>query len=480
MSMLFIRIKPRKLIAVFVLFVYAGMTFGQTYPPGACKAIPASQSCLDATPCKQSSTGETACLSGTPLPAGAIYVAQTCWQYSYKYACTSTSKSVNTCTPYESNPACGIVSSKCTGNIVETGQCKEYTNTYKCQTKAEKTEKKMVCTNGLFDTAKLPTPPSKNNNFATAAVAQEILRQGQVYGKNGIFSGVSETCTEGYFGIKNCCSTAPGAKSNAAVMGIATGAVLGAAKYAGEKVIDAASPYVFDAMYSGGMFSEGLENYLFSNTSAFIDRTGQLVGTNAAAGGFTVGAYGFTYGTGTMAAGSGLMGANTTLATFGSGPSASYISFNPYVFAAMVAIQVIQALAACSEEEQMLAMHRGASLSTFIKQECTSRIPIIDTCIEWTSSYCSFNSVLAKIINIQGKPQLGLNIANCAGMTPEQLSKLDFTKIDMSEFTEGLVNNAKSNLPTNITQNYTPVMNSTGKGSAQNNTVNLPSYPIKP
>lgn len=471
-------IKTRKFLSAFVLICYAGTSLSQTYAPGACKAVPGSQSCLDSTPCKQSATGETVCLSGVPLPTGAMHVAQTCWQYAYQYACTG--QSVNTCATYESNPACGIVSSQCTGTTAETGQCREYTNTYKCQTKTEKTEKKMVCSSGLFDTTAMPTPANPNNSFATAAVAQEILRQGQVYGKNGIFSGVSETCTEGYFGIKNCCNTAPGAKSNAAVMGVAIGATLGGAKYAGEKIIDAASPYVFDAMYSTGMFSEGLENYIFSNSSAFIDRTGQLAGTNAAAGGFTVGAYGFTYGTGTMAAGSGLMGANTTLATFGSGSSASYISFNPYVFAAMVVIQVIQSLAACTEQEQMLAMHKGASLSTFISKDCSSKIPIVDTCIEWTSRYCSFNSVLAKIINIQGKPQLGLGVSDCAGMTPEQLSQLDFTKIDMSEFTQGVVNNAKSSLPTNISGNYKPIMQSTTQGTAQTNTPNLPSYPARP
>ena len=469
-------VKTHKFLTFLVLVCYLGTALAQTYSPGACKAVPSSQSCLDATPCKQSSTGETVCLSGAPLPTGAMHVAQTCWQYAYQYACAA--QSINTCQPYESKPACGVLSSKCTGTTPETGQCSEYTNVYKCQTQAEKTEKKIACASGLFDTSSMPTPANTNNSFATAAVAQEILRQGQVYGKNKIFSGVGESCTEGYFGIKNCCKSTPGAKSNAAVMGVALGAAAGGAKFAGEKLIDAASPYVFDAMYSAGVFSEGLENYVFSNSSAFLNQSSQIAGTNAAAGGISVGAYGFTYGTGAMT--SGVFGANIQLATFGEGASSSFISFNPYVFAAMVAIQIIQSLAACSESEQMLGMHKGANLSTFISKECTSKIPVIGTCIEWTSRYCSFNSVLAKIINTQGKPQLGLGVSDCTGMTPEQLSQLDFTRIDMSEFTQGVVNNAKSNQPMNIPNNYQTIMGSKSQGTVQTGTPNLPTYPAKP
>ena len=471
----------RKLMVVFTLLTYTGATLSQTYTPGACKAVPSSQSCMDSTPCKTSETGETVCLSGAPLPAGGIHVSQTCWQYAYKYACANAS--VNTCAPFESNKACGVLSSKCTGTTAETGQCAEYTNVYKCLTQAAKTATKMVCSNGLFDTASMPTPSNPNHSFASAAAAQEILREGQVYGKNGIFSGVPESCTEGYFGIKNCCKTAPGAKSNAAVVSLAVGAAAGTAKFLGEKAIDAASPYVFDAMYSSGVFTEGLENYVFSNSSAYLNNAGQLAGTNAAAGGISMGAYGFTYGTGTFQAynASAMIGGNINISSqLGMTGSNGFVSFNPYVFAAMVTITVIQSLATCTEDEQMLSMHKGASLSTFVSKDCSSKVPIVGTCIEWTSRYCSFNSVLAKIINTQGKPQLGLSLSNCSGMTPEQLSQLDFTRIDMSEFTQGVVNNAQSNLPTNIPTNYTPVMKLTTQGSAQVKNSALPSYTPKP
>ncbi|AVL47373.1 hypothetical protein CEP74_06175 [Campylobacter jejuni subsp. doylei] len=50
-----------------------------------------------------------------------------------------------------------------------------------------------------------------------------------------------------------------------------------------------------------------------------------------------------------------------------------------------------------------------------------------------------FTSKLARIINEQGRPQLAKGWGSaespeCKGFTPEEFQKLDFSKIDMSEF----------------------------------------------
>lgn len=470
-------------LLLLLLVLFSGGVAAQSFTPGACSLVPNSKSCIDSTPCKQSSTGEMVCLIGVPLPVGAITTPQTCWQYAYQYACSSAS--ANSCATYESNAACAEIASTCTDTLAESGNCSAWKNTFQCQTQAEKSEKKLVCESGLFNMQAMPTPEKTNNNFATAAVAQEIIRQGQVYGKNGtnMFAGVKETCTTGYFGIKNCCNSTPGAKSNSAIMSTAVSAGLGGAKYAGEMMVDAASPYVFDAMYSSGIFSQGLESFLWTNTSAYVDGTGLVAGTNAAAAGFTMGAYGFTYGTGAFdayAATTWLPGTIDISSTVGMSATEGFLAFNPYVFAAMVAIQIITSLAECSQDEQMLALHRGASLSVFVDKQCTSRIPVIGTCLEWTSSYCSFNSVLAKIVNTQGKPQIGQSIASCEGLTPAQLSQLDFSRIDFSEFSQKMVSQGTDHQPLNISKNYTPIMNSTTKGSAQKNSPLLPTYPKKP
>lgn len=458
-----IHYSPIKTFCSILIFL-CGSTCLAQHNPGACHSVPSSKKCVDATPCKDIG-GKVACLAGAVVPGGAVSIAQTCWQYSYDFACTGAT--TNACAPYEANPSCAIVASTCTDTIPETGQCTMYANNYQCQTRAEKTAQKLDCASGLFDTSLLPDPTVQNGSFAKAAIASEMLREAQTYnnGSGNLFSGVSESCKKGYFGIKNCCKSTPGAKSNAALMGVALDAAGSAAKYVGGAAIDRASAYVFDAMYSNSNWTQGM-------IKSFLPSDASTLTTNFASQGFSLGAYGFTWSSTALAPGTGFMGANSTF-TFANG---SGLTFNPYVFAAMVAIQVIQNLASCSQDEQMLALHKGVNLSRFVIEECSKKIPITNTCIEWTSRYCSFNSVLAKIINTQGKPQLGLPLANCQGLSTDQLAQIDFSKIDFSEFSASIINRAQAKAPTNMSGNYTPIMQSVTQGSAQNNPAVLPNY----
>lgn len=313
----------------------------------------------------------------------------------------------------------------------------------------------------------MPKPTVINDTFAKAALAQEIMRESATYGERGnnLFSGVSESCTQGYFGLKNCCNSSPGAKSNAAMTSLVIGSAGSVVKYAGASAVDAASPYVFDAMYAVGKWTDNFDLML----------TGSEGVTNLAANGPSLSAYGFTYQSGVVAEGTGIMGANTTVATFGEGSSLTSISFNPYVFAAIVAIQVIQSLNSCTQDEQMLALHRGANLSTFIKQECSKRVLLLG-CVEWRSTYCSFNSVLSRIINTQGKSQIGLSIEGCSGLTARDISSLDFARIDFGEFTASLVQQAQKNAPTDMKGNYQTIMQNATQGTSQKNSAALPSY----
>ncbi len=65
-------------------------------------------------------------------------------------------------------------------------------------------------------------------------------------------------------------------------------------------------------------------------------------------------------------------------------------------------------------------------------------------CAQMKKTYCCFNSPLAKIIHEQGRPQLGIEwgtprYPNCRGFTAEEFQKLDFSKMDLSEWIEGVV-----------------------------------------
>lgn len=424
---------------------------------GLCSLIPGSKSCIDATPCKTDSAGNTVCLAGFSLPPGALSTTATCWKYSFQYACAS--KTVDTCSVLRANTNCTVQQQSCQDTDPTTGKCTEFQYSYQCMTSPAVTSKKTVCSSGLFDSQALPTPTVANNTFAKAAVMQEVLREAQVYSQKGkdIFGGVPETCRKGYAGIKNCCKASPGAKSNSMVASTAFGAGASVVKYLGAQAIDWASPYVFDAMYNNGIFSEAL-------ASAF-STGGETLGTSYAAGGFSAGAFGFTY---SAAETPGLFGANTTL--FGDSAS-GFVEFNPYVFAAYVVISIITQLASCDSSEQLLAMHRGASLSSYIRTDCTSSF--LGGCVEHTDTYCSFNSVLARLINRQGRAQLGMSLADCHGFTVQELSTLDFSRMDLSEFVATMSQQALSGVPDSgqVGSAYQSILTGKNGGSAQTGTM---------
>lgn len=322
----------------------------------------------------------------------------------------------------------------------------------------------------------IPSKPKTNDNFSQAMLTLEIARQASVYNQNGanFFAGVPESCTTGYFGIKNCCKSTPGAKSNAAAMSLAFNGALSVAKYAGGKSIDTVSPYVFDTMYNSGLYTNGMLNSLATSSVVVTSEFGDIAATNFAGNGLTLSAYGFTYGAGLgPAAGSGFLNSTSTIWQSGD----SFITFNPYVFAGTVAVQLIMSLASCSQEEQLLALHRGANLSTEINKYCSQRVPIVGTCVEWTTEFCSFTSVMFRLINIQGKAQLGKPLAGCAGLAIEDLNRIDFTKIDFSEMTQPMIDSATANTPTNIKDSYqTTYDGKLTQGSRQGGSAAIPTY----
>jgi len=461
----------RRAILALTLLSWQLVTLAQDYPPGACTLVPGSKTCVDSTPCKTAATGEHVCLAGVPVSTGGFNVPQTCWQYSYQYACAGDVQ--DTCAPYENNAACGVVASSCQDYQQPAGTCDSWNYTYECQTSAAQTGQQVQCSSGLFNTSLMSTPTNTNNTFVLAAIAQEMLRESQLYSQNGssIFAGVAETCTKGDLGLKNCCKSAPGAKTNAVMSSLVMGAASSVVRYVGQGAMNIASQYMFDAMYSNGLWTSAMD-LVFTTEYAY----GQTALVQSAASGFQIGAFGVTYSstaavggaTATGATGGGLFGADTILLNFG---DEGVLLFNPYTFIIAVVILIITSLMQCTSEEQMLAMHKGADLSVYEGETCTSSF--LGACMEYTDSYCSFNSVLAKIINTAGKQQLGLNPKDCSGFSVAQLQQINFSIIDFSEFTASVAAQAKQSMPTSaaIQQSYSSALQNTTGGSAQAGTL---------
>ncbi|XVN44339.1 MAG: conjugal transfer protein TraN [Rickettsia hoogstraalii] len=82
------------------------------------------------------------------------------------------------------------------------------------------------------------------------------------------------------------------------------------------------------------------------------------------------------------------------------------------------------------------------------------------------STYCCFNSKLARVFQEQGKKQLAIGFgtaqyANCRGFTVEELQRIDFSKFDLEELFSDLLDHAKSKMYKNFPQqlkNQMPIM----------------------
>jgi conjugal transfer mating pair stabilization protein TraN len=103
--------------------------------------------------------------------------------------------------------------------------------------------------------------------------------------------------------------------------------------------------------------------------------------------------------------------------------------------------KVFLGLVPCKEEEKLLDKNKEAEKCHYIGKYCSKKLKLLvgSICIQHKKTYCCFNSKLARIINEQGRSQLKRSWGttkspNCRGFKPEDFQKLDFSKMDLSEF----------------------------------------------
>jgi hypothetical protein len=95
-------------------------------------------------------------------------------------------------------------------------------------------------------------------------------------------------------------------------------------------------------------------------------------------------------------------------------------------------------IAGCTDHERNLGLQRQQRRCIRVGRYCAHQVA--GKCTEYKKSYCCFNSMLQKIIRDSGgKRQLQLGyeapeVANCQGLTTNQLQQIDFTILDFSEF----------------------------------------------
>lgn len=407
----------------------------------AASCVKTGSRCVDSTPCK-SISGVNVCLAGVALPAGGIGTEETCWDVEDTYNCASPQQ-VDDCQPLREK-GCGQIGTQCLATG-DQGSCTMYQNTFQCQTAPAQTKvvedcgAKEFCMDGkCFDSSH-----AADGDIFKVATAMEAAREAGLYmdpDSFEMFKGYGSHCAKGYFGLKNCCKTSGGgaAMTNSGVLGKALGATLSAAADAAGEAVRYGSTYTYDALYqsdSTNMVTQGL--------GATLDLGGPATPIFNPTASF--GMYGLTWTSGTMSATT--MGlANIDLAAQ-TGVNGLY--FSPAGLYIAVGMMILEDLMSCDPQDQILGVKRGQNLCHLAGSYCSQKMPILGICLETTESYCCFNSKLARIINEQGRPQIGKSWGtgespNCSGFTPDQFQGLDFSKMDLSEFYAEIMANMKA------------------------------------
>lgn len=253
------------------------------------------------------------------------------------------------------------------------------------------------------------TTSTKDPDFAQAMTYLESAREAGIYldpVQMRVFSGEQNNCRDRL--LKNCCYT--------------DGAGAG---FSNQSIAGVGSRLVFDVLMNAGnrkFFYDGMKSLL---TNAGFSGTFTSFGVTVAVNGAALPA-----------------GSVTLMST-----QSMAIAFNPWSLGITAVMYIATSMMSCNDTEGKLAMKEGAKLCLSMGTWCSKCITILGkciSCIEHTTSKCCFNSLLARLINEQGRAQIGkgwggVQNPDCTGFTVAELQSLDFAKMDLSLFYASIV-----------------------------------------
>jgi conjugal transfer mating pair stabilization protein TraN len=326
-----------------------------------------------------------------------LAVTRPAWGFANDYVCIEPT-GVNECAEARYSTCSVVTTETCIDRDAQTGLCLDWRTALSCPLQGSATgtiadcSGKQVCTQGVcFDAGHPP-----DTDFARAVTMSEVGRQAGRYtnGQFSVFAGVASRCSRRSFGLNNCCSGQDrfaNLSNNALAGGVLSGAMLGGGIGAGQ---GQSSSYTFDGLFTdskGGIAAAVLPG-----------AAGVLSGGN--------------------------MGVPTFLQNYAPDP-----------WAASVRMLQEMGLESCSDEDKSTVLRRSQRLCVDLGDYCERRR--FGVCQRRTQGYCCFNSILARILNEQGRPQIGKGWGDarnpdCSGFTVEQMQSLDFARIDFREFYE--------------------------------------------
>ena len=99
-------------------------------------------------------------------------------------------------------------------------------------------------------------------------------------------------------------------------------------------------------------------------------------------------------------------------------------------------------LANCSAAERELAQERHTGNTHYLGRYCSKRT-FFGVCVRRSRAWCVFGSKLGRILQEQGRRQLGIGWGSCRGLTVAEVERIDFERLDLAEFTENLMEGAR-------------------------------------
>ena len=367
-----------------------------------CPALAAGGRCTVST--------ATVCTDGPATKViDGVSITRDCWEYTSTLTCTSAAP-VDQCASLAS-AGCTPTASVCRQTNVATGLCEVVEDSYSCPVPPQTVTSASNCPSNVFclEGSCFNISAPNDTDFARSMSLLEAGREAGVYldaDRMQVFKGEDNRCRDRL--LKNCCYT------DGAGAGMTNQSLFGTG-----------SRLVYDVL----MNAENRQ-FLYQGMSALLTGAGF-------SGSFT--SYGVTVAVNGTAlpAGSSVLYAGDSLV----------VAFDPWSLVIAIVIYIILSMMSCNEDEGKLAMKEGARLCHTIGTWCSSCIRILGvcvSCIERTTSKCCFNSMLARIVNEQGRTQIGktwggAQSPDCSGFTVAQLQTLNFAAMDLTEFYASLV-----------------------------------------
>lgn len=110
-------------------------------------------------------------------------------------------------------------------------------------------------------------------------------------------------------------------------------------------------------------------------------------------------------------------------------------------------------LTECDAEEQQLGELKKNKVCHEVGEYCSKEV--LGNCVERKKSYCCFGSKLSRIVHEQGRQQLDLTWGSpkhpeCRGLTPDELQKINFKNMNLSEFYQDIQKKVVVPNPSNL------------------------------